>query len=132
MTTKLIAKTLLINQDGQILALRRSATDTHRPGAWDLPGGALDAGEDPVRGAVREIKEETGLTVPHIKPFAIRSAYKRPDNFMVYMIFVAQVPGSVVSLSDEHEAFRWLNLPDFSQLDLPDRYKQAATDYLTG
>jgi len=30
---------------------------------WDIPGGFLEAGEDPEAGAVRELLEESGLTV---------------------------------------------------------------------
>lgn len=33
-------------------------------GAWSVPKGELDRGEDPLIAAVREFEEETGLTVP--------------------------------------------------------------------
>ena len=41
----------------------RPATST--PGAWTLPGGGLDFGEDPADGVLRELEEETGLTGAH-------------------------------------------------------------------
>ena len=31
---------------------------------WDLPKGVLDAGERPVEAALRELREEAGLTLP--------------------------------------------------------------------
>ena len=30
--------------------------------SWEMPGGLLDPGEDPIAGAVRELEEETGYT----------------------------------------------------------------------
>lgn len=44
---------------GRILVVRPS----YRPG-YDLPGGGLDAGEEPRRGAARELAEELALEVP--------------------------------------------------------------------
>jgi 8-oxo-dGTP pyrophosphatase MutT (NUDIX family) len=46
---------LVIHRDGSLLLI-------FRKGKWDLPKGKLDAGESPVEGAIREVKEETGLS----------------------------------------------------------------------
>jgi 8-oxo-dGTP diphosphatase len=46
------------NKEGQILLQRRSDT-----GAWELPGGALDPGEEPAEAVIREVLEETGIRV---------------------------------------------------------------------
>lgn len=47
---------LLRTQDGRVLMLK----PTYRPG-WSLPGGAIDVGETPLEGALRELLEETGI-----------------------------------------------------------------------
>lgn len=47
--------------DEVLLGLRRSAT--HGDGAWQFPGGHLEAGESVEGCAVREVHEETGLVV---------------------------------------------------------------------
>jgi 8-oxo-dGTP diphosphatase len=51
----------LVTREGRLLLVRRA----HEPwrGSWDVPGGFCVAREHPADAAVREVKEETGLTV---------------------------------------------------------------------
>ncbi|MFI7604094.1 NUDIX hydrolase [Micromonospora sp. NPDC049366] len=48
--------------DGRVLLVRGSAS-AQFPGIWQLPGGGVDHAEHPVHAVVREVTEETGLTV---------------------------------------------------------------------
>lgn len=52
------AGALIIDDVGRVLALERSDI----PGAWQLPQGGLEAGEEPGEAIIREIGEETGLS----------------------------------------------------------------------
>jgi 8-oxo-dGTP diphosphatase len=52
----------VIVEEGRLLLCRLSAFESSG-GAWTLPGGGLEFGEHPEAGAVREVKEETGLDV---------------------------------------------------------------------
>ena len=47
----------VIDDRGRILLVKRA--DNHK---WAMPGGALEVGETPAEGVVREILEETGAT----------------------------------------------------------------------
>lgn len=49
-------------RDGKALLLRK-AEGLWGGGKWNAPGGKLLPGEDPKRGAIREVREETGLLV---------------------------------------------------------------------
>lgn len=46
-----------------LLQLRDNIPTIRYPGTWDLFGGAIEEGETPLEGALRELKEEIGLTL---------------------------------------------------------------------
>ena len=48
--------------DGAELLLQHRAEWSHHGGTWGTPGGALHLDEEPERGALREVREELGLT----------------------------------------------------------------------
>jgi 8-oxo-dGTP pyrophosphatase MutT (NUDIX family) len=48
---------VVTNHRGDILMIRRSDNDN-----WALPGGAIDLGESLIDAAIRETREETGIT----------------------------------------------------------------------
>src|SRR4051794_24649317 len=52
-------------RDNKILIVRRSAAD-YLGGQYELPGGGVDQGETLTEAAIREVKEETGLTVSKV------------------------------------------------------------------
>lgn len=50
-----------VNTEGKILITRRDPEKDSYPGYWENTGGSLLVGEDPLTGAVRELREETGI-----------------------------------------------------------------------
>lgn len=97
----------------RFLALRRA----HPPslGEWDLPGGFVEAGEDPAAAVVREIREETGLDAELVRVLgAYASVYGETGRHTVDVGFLARVrvPARLV-LSEEKSGAAWFALPDF-------------------
>lgn len=96
---------------------------TERSGYASLPKGHLEAGETPAQAALREIREETGISAPltTAEPlwqdgYALRNGgYKRVDYFLAR--FDGQTPVSccedvvAVSLVTFREAWEALGLP---------------------
>lgn len=56
---------MVLNREGLVWAGRRiAATDSEMAGTnklWQMPQGGIDAGEDPLEAAKRELYEETGI-----------------------------------------------------------------------
>jgi len=52
-------RVLVLNDEGRVLLIRHSYGSGH----WMLPGGGLSAGEDPIAGARRELREEVGMAL---------------------------------------------------------------------
>jgi len=52
-----------LHKDGKMLTAKRAMTKKHFPGAYDIPGGHLEAGEDHITCLKREFKEEFGINI---------------------------------------------------------------------
>ncbi len=58
----IVVDILSVNKDGKILITKRHP-DKPFGGRWEISGGSVISGETSLQGAVRELYEETGLTV---------------------------------------------------------------------
>ncbi len=58
----LVAEVLAVANDGRVLLTRRHP-DKRWGGLWEYTGGSVLKGETPVQGALRELREETGIAV---------------------------------------------------------------------
>jgi mutator protein MutT len=116
--------TCLLEHDGKILFLLRQE---HRPqgNTWSTPGGKLEVGETPEQGLVREVFEETGLTIAS-KDLELVNVYyvTYPDLQFVYHAFRMQLlEKPTIQLQDaEHRDFSWVTPKAALELSLiPDQ-----------
>lgn len=111
-------KVIISNSDGLILALRRRDNDSRRPGAWDLPGGGFEKGENLEDAAKREVLEETGLIASSISVLVARSVkgMAPPEVDNIFIGWVAKNWSGDIVLSDEHVEYRWVTPAEFAQL----------------
>jgi ADP-ribose pyrophosphatase YjhB (NUDIX family) len=120
--TILLAKVYVLNPDGQILTIRRSKTDPRKPLTWDLPGGFLNPGEDPTVAAIRETKEEVGIEIRDPRVFHVESF--NDTKYGIRLFYYANVSNVSITLSYEHDEFKWVTKEEFAELDTPDVFKQ--------
>ena len=81
----------IINDKGQVLLEKRSANKRFDPNKWALCAGHVDAGESLESAALREMKEEVGISINQneLIPFAERSiSIKETNSHITYYYYV--------------------------------------------
>jgi 8-oxo-dGTP pyrophosphatase MutT (NUDIX family) len=107
----------VIARDGKLLVLKRAPTMTYKPGSWDLPGGHLKVGESFEECLVREIEEETGLTIARPRLLGIHNSV----GPYLQAIFGCDVIGAMHEIRlrpYEHVEARWVALAELAKLEL--------------
>ena len=114
-----ISTGVAVVREGKILMVRRVAAD-FLGGNYELPGGGVDEGETITEGAIREFKEETGLTVSKIiTTFAgfdystDRKPHVRQINFIVEV-----TPEEVMLEPKEHDDFIWIDAHNLKEIKM--------------
>jgi len=95
----------LIVHDGRVLLVRRQADDGAPP--WVLPGGKVEPGESAVGAAVREVLEETGLSVEALRVLGER-IHPATGKHLVYVTCDVVAGTAHVADAGELDAVEWV------------------------
>lgn len=98
--------------------LARRSEHCHQGGTWAVPGGALDEGEAPLEGALREFEEEIG---PFDFPYRVHSVHEDDHGGWSYWTVIIEVdrlfPVPEI-LSWETAEARWVRAEGLRELEL--------------
>ena len=105
---QVFAAAVIFNEDKKILLVKMTYQRFH---PWGLPGGSLDYSEIPEDGAIREVREETGLEVGVEKLLLVKTW--SPDKVGLY--YLCRIKAGTFQPSEEVSEYGY-----FSMDDLPD------------
>jgi 8-oxo-dGTP diphosphatase len=95
---------VITNEEGKVLLLDHFL----RPGSgWALPGGFIEAGEQPEAAIRREISEETGLELENVELFRVRTIERH-----VEIVFRADGRGQARAVSREINDAGWFHVEE--------------------
>lgn len=82
---------------------------------YTLPGGHIEKGESIVDAVVREMKEETGLTVYNPKLCGVKQFPLDDGRYIVFLFCADEFSGQVIS--SEEGTMHWVNKDDLSNVN---------------
>ena len=98
---------------------KRSDTKKFLPGVYELPGGHIDFGEEPVSGLRREIDEELGMKVEVGDPFFVftyTNAIKGSHSFeVIYFAHFINELSNIGLNPEDHSEFAWFAEDELSK-----------------
>ena len=118
-----VAMKAVIVRDGKVLLLREAQTykEGTNIGKYGIPGGRIEPGEHWKDALNREVMEETGLTVIIEKPIYVGEWFptiKGVPTHIVAMFFMCTATSSDITLSQDHDAYEWVSVTDYSHLHI--------------
>jgi ADP-ribose pyrophosphatase YjhB (NUDIX family) len=126
------ARCVLQDDNGRVLLVRRCDN-----GTWALPAGMMELGESLRDCAVREVREETGLVVRELTPFAVytRTPDAGPDMYghtyqhITLTVRIDAYEGELLRTTDETTDAGWF-APDALPGPLREGVRRTLDDLL--
>ncbi len=117
----------LIHKDGKYLLQDRINEDWK---GFTLPGGHVEEGESIVDAVIREMKEETGLTIERPKLCGVKQFPIENGRYLVFLFYADRFSGEVVSSPEG--AMHWVSKEELSSVNTVkdlDRLIQVILDF---
>ncbi len=89
---------------------------------YTLPGGHIENGESIVHAIVREMKEETGLTILNPKLCGVKQFPIEDGRYMVFLFRTDKYEGELIS--SEEGNMHWVKKKELSNVNLVDDFNE--------
>lgn len=103
----------LLHQNGQYLLQDRVKKDWK---GFTLPGGHVEPGESIVDAVVREMQEETGLTVQNPRLCGVKHFPIKGGRYIVFLFEATEYEGTLCS--SEEGRMHWISVEELEKVNL--------------
>lgn len=118
----------VVVRDGAVLLVQRAQEPL--AGHWSLPGGAVELGETLEEALVRELREETGLTVRVLELVEALNRItpgesRRPRYHYVLLDYLCEPLGGTLQAGSDVQAAAWVRPQDFEAYHLSESVRSV-------
>lgn len=103
----------LIHKNGKYLLQDRIKNDWK---GYTLPGGHIEPGESIVDAVIREMQEETGLTIKHPHLCGVKQFPLEEGRYIVFLFETEEFEGDLCS--SEEGTMHWIDEKELSKVNL--------------
>ncbi len=115
--TLLVAAGVIVREHKVLLSQRKA--DSHLAGAWEFPGGKVEADEDPRAALKRELEEELGVWA-HVGDILEVTFHRYESKSVLLLFFEANLlPDSPEPRALDVAAVRWASRHELDELTFP-------------
>lgn len=128
-----VSEVIVKHKDGMYLLMQRDYKKSTCPGLFEAgAGGAVQKGETPYEGAVRELKEETGIEAEELIPL-----YKHKWTDVIFYGYLCETDcdkNSITLQEGETISYLWMDKEEFLKFVDSDKFitgnKDRMSEYL--
>jgi|SRR5580704_9991839 ADP-ribose pyrophosphatase YjhB (NUDIX family) len=122
-----IGSALLVQDEKSRILLGQRNKDPQR-GSWVIPGGKIHAFESIAGAAIRELQEETGLTVEVGPQFKAYEIVNPPNEHRIVIYSWAKVIGGTPKASDDLSEVRFFPIEELGSIPLTPLVRRVLED----
>ncbi|XP_027940769.1 nudix hydrolase 2-like [Vigna unguiculata] len=107
---------LVVNDKKEMLVVQERGGIFRGTGLWKMPTGVVNEGEDLCDGAIREVKEETGIETKFVEVLAFRQSHKSffEKSDLMFVCMVEPLSSDIQIQASEIEAAQWMPIEDYA------------------
>ncbi|KAK4439698.1 Nudix hydrolase 10 [Sesamum alatum] len=112
---------IVMDDKRELLVVQEKLGRLRGTGIWKIPTGILEEGEDIFSGAIREVKEETGIDTEFMNVLAFRQYHKSffQKSTLLFLCMLRPLSFDIQRQDSEIEAAQWMPITEYAAQPFP-------------